>query len=140
MTRPDDRVPDAPPPAAGASAALLPVLDAASVQRLRELDPDGRNGLIARILDTFVESLVRHAREFAQARAAGDHDALRRVAHTLKSSSASVGALDLSRTCADVERRVREGDVAALDAPLDLLAAHLQRLLVLAGRAAADSR
>jgi HPt (histidine-containing phosphotransfer) domain-containing protein len=135
MTRPDEPASDAPP-AAGGSAALLAQLDAASVQRLRDLDPDGRNGLVARILDTFVDSLSRHAGEFAQARAAGDRDGLRRVAHTLKSSSASVGALDLSRACADVERLVREGDVGALEAPLDRLAAHLQRLLALAGRTA----
>lgn len=136
MTRPDDRAPDGSP-----AAALLAVLDAASVQRLRELDPDGRNGLIARILDTFVESLARHAREFAQARAAGDREALRRIAHTLKSSSASVGALELSRTCADVERRVRDGDeVAALQAPLDQLERDLQCLLALAGCASPHAR
>ncbi len=138
MTRPDEPSSDAPP-AAGGSAALLAVLDAASVQRLRELDPDGRTGLIARILDTFVASLSRHAGEFAQARAAGDRDGLRRVAHTLKSSSASVGALDLSRACADVERLVREGDVGALDAPLDRLADQLRRLLAVAGRDAGRS-
>jgi HPt (histidine-containing phosphotransfer) domain-containing protein len=36
-------------------------------------------------------------------------DTVARVAHTLKSSSASVGALELSRTCAEIEVRLREG-------------------------------
>ncbi len=130
MTRPDA----APPPALStAAAALWPLLDAASLQRLRELDPGDRNGLIGRVLDTFVNSLARHASELAQARAAGDAAALRQVAHTLKSSSASVGALELSQACAEVERLAREGQTAALVAPLARLEAQVQRLLTAAG-------
>jgi len=41
------------------------------------------------------------------------------VAHTLKSSSASVGALELSRICADIERRLREQDTGELQPLLD---------------------
>jgi HPt (histidine-containing phosphotransfer) domain-containing protein len=130
MTRPDA---DPPPGLSAAAAALLPLLDAASVQRLRELDPGDRNGLIGRVLDTYASSLTRHAAELARARAAADHAALRQVAHTLKSSSASVGALELSLACAEVERLAREGAGAALEAPLARLEAQLQRLLAVVG-------
>lgn len=120
---------------AGAPANLLAALDAASVQRLRELDPDGVHGLLERVLDTFVDSLARHLDELQAARAAADAAGLRHVAHTLKSSSASVGALELSRGCADVERALRERPDTPPDAAaLDALAAQMQRLLSLAGR------
>jgi HPt (histidine-containing phosphotransfer) domain-containing protein len=36
------------------------------------------------------------------------------IAHTLKSSSASAGALSLAQACADVEARLRGGQVANL--------------------------
>ena len=42
-------------------------------------------------------------------------DAVRLIVHTLKSSAASVGALEFSRTCADTEMMIRRSraDVGA---------------------------
>ena len=124
-----------PPTSVAVAADLLAALDPASVQRLRELDPGGAHGLLERVLDTFVESLVRHVDELRAARAGADRAGIRHVAHTLKSSSASVGALELSRWCADVERGLRDRpdeppDAAALEA----MDAEMQRLLSLVGR------
>jgi HPt (histidine-containing phosphotransfer) domain-containing protein len=103
-------------------------LDAASLQRLRELDPNGDNRVIERVLSAFEGSLKRL---LAQAADAPDDPAtIRHVAHTLKSSSASVGALELSRRCAEIENRLR---VAHLDElPLLLRGMHVegQRVLV----------
>jgi HPt (histidine-containing phosphotransfer) domain-containing protein len=50
-----------------------------------------------------------------QASQNNDRDGMRHVAHTLKSSSASIGALRLSKMCADLEtiiRTQREDDTA----------------------------
>lgn len=127
---------DRPPDPASSAAGLLAALDAAAVQRLRELDPDNKHGLLARVFDTFADSLVKHVGELEQARAGNDREAMRQIAHTLKSSSASVGALELSRACAEVERLVREGHTGSLDAPLDTIVAQMRHLLALAGRAA----
>ena len=46
-------------------------------------------------------------RKASQALEHGDHEAVRHVVHTLKSSSASVGALELSRCCSEIENRLR---------------------------------
>lgn len=124
-----------PPTSMAVAADLLPALDPASVQRLRELDPGGAHGLLERVLDTFVESLVRHVDELRAARAGADRAGMRHVAHTLKSSAASVGALELSRWCADVERGLRDRPDEPPDATaLEAMAAEMQRLLSLAGR------
>ena len=89
-------------------------LDEASLQRLRDLDPDGSNHVVERVLQAFDASLQRLLPQGEQAFAASDRDALRHVVHTLKSSSASVGALELSRRCGDIENRLREFGVEGL--------------------------
>jgi HPt (histidine-containing phosphotransfer) domain-containing protein len=118
-------------------AALIAVLDAGCVQRLRELDPSGAHGLLRRVMDTFAESLQSHLGEVQRARQAADRTALRHVSHTLKSSAASVGALDLARVCAEVERKLREQPEVMPDASsIDEMVRQLRWLLSLAGRPA----
>jgi HPt (histidine-containing phosphotransfer) domain-containing protein len=115
---------------------LASVLDPASLQRLHELDPQGANRVVERVLRAFEASLTRLLPQAAQALADGDHEALRHVVHTLKSSSASVGALALSEGCGEIENRLRQSQVdglaerlAALDAEGSLVLAAVRRLL-----------
>ncbi|HET9976783.1 MAG TPA: Hpt domain-containing protein [Burkholderiaceae bacterium] len=104
------------------------VLDGEALAKLQALDPEGRAGLVERVIATYVASLRRLGAQFAAARTAGDMSGLRHVAHTLKSSSASVGALALSGLCATVEQQLRDG------APADGLAPHVAALEVEAAR------
>lgn len=104
-------------------------LDAASLQRLHELDPQGTNRVVERVLRAFEASLLRLLPQSVQALRDGDHEAVRHVAHTLKSSSASVGALELSRRCADIENRVRTQQHDGLAERVDALQAEGQRVL-----------
>jgi HPt (histidine-containing phosphotransfer) domain-containing protein len=87
-----------------------PVLDAACLAELRALDPDGRGQLVKRVLATYQTSLVRLVDQLRQARVEAAWEQVSRVAHTLKSSSASIGALALAGLCADIERLLRAGD------------------------------
>jgi HPt (histidine-containing phosphotransfer) domain-containing protein len=91
------------PPAPSDAAEL----DEPSLQRLRELDPDGSKQVVSRVLRAFEASLQRLLPQAAQALEQRDAHALRHVVHTLKSSSASVGALELSRRCGEIENRLR---------------------------------
>jgi HPt (histidine-containing phosphotransfer) domain-containing protein len=90
-----------------------PVLDSACMAELRALDPDGTAQLVKRVLVTYQASLARLVEQLRTAHADGAWDQVSRVAHTLKSSSASIGALALSGLCADIERLLRAGDRAA---------------------------
>ncbi|MBT9456413.1 MAG: response regulator [Burkholderiaceae bacterium] len=95
-------------------------LDAHALDRLRELDPSGNNRLLARVATAFLASLDRLMPELQAARTEVPNlAAIRHVAHTLKSSSASIGALDLSRRCAEIEQLARDGQVEGLEALLD---------------------
>jgi HPt (histidine-containing phosphotransfer) domain-containing protein len=86
---------------------LAAVLDPVALQRLHELDPQGTNRVVERVLHAFDASLARLLPQSQQALQQGDHEAVRHVVHTLKSSSASVGALALSQCCSEIENRLR---------------------------------
>ena len=96
-----------------------PVLDEAALQRLRDLDPDGRNHLLERVLRAFETSVLRLGAQLVEAREKNDMQAIRHAVHTLKSSSASIGALRLSRLCAEIEAAVRREAFAGLPPLLD---------------------
>jgi HPt (histidine-containing phosphotransfer) domain-containing protein len=93
--------------------ALPVTLDQGALERLRALDPDGRNGVLQRVLLAFEASLGRSLAQLATLREGGAAAQLAALAHTLKSSSASVGALRLAAACAEIERSAREGGPAA---------------------------
>jgi HPt (histidine-containing phosphotransfer) domain-containing protein len=106
--------PPATPPV-HAGQAEPGVLDAAALARLRELDPDGRHGVLVRVFEAFEASLVRLQRQLPEQLACGDAAGAGALAHALKSSSASVGAHALSHRCALLERAARTGPAEALE-------------------------
>jgi len=96
---------------------------------LRELDPTGKNQLLARVVKAFETSTGRLVPQLVDARRANDVAAVRHVAHTLKSSSASVGAMTLSQLCGEVETEIRLGTVENLEARVDALCAEIEIVL-----------
>ena len=100
-----------------------PSLDPAALARLRELDPDGRHGVVMRVLAAFEKSLARMLQQLQPGQAAAGADVVAGIAHTLKSSSASVGALALAEACAEIEARLRAGDASHLSGDIARLAA-----------------
>lgn len=103
--------------------AAGPVIDPQAIDRLRELDPTGQQGVLRRVLQAYETSLSRHLADIAAARNDGDLDRLSRSVHTLKSSSAAIGAMGFSQRCADVEHQARSErrhpEPAELDALID---------------------
>ncbi len=126
-----------------------PQLDAQALARLRELDPDGRQGVVMRVLAAFDTSLARMLvqlqaeqqgapqseakSEQHAAQPSGHASVVMGVAHTLKSSSASVGALALAQACADVEARLRNGDTTQLQADIVRLISEAEAALQAVG-------
>jgi HPt (histidine-containing phosphotransfer) domain-containing protein len=104
-------------------------LDPQALARLAELDPKGRNHLLARVLTAFQTSVARLRPQAVAARLSGDRATLRLVAHTLKSSSASIGAMQLSQLCARIETAIRLDTDDGLQADLDALGGALDDVL-----------
>ncbi|AOK14740.1 hybrid sensor histidine kinase/response regulator [Burkholderia cepacia] len=89
------------------------VIDRKALDALRALQRPGRPDILTRIIDQFVLDAPRLIGDMHAAVAAGNADALRLAAHTLKSSSANVGAHVLSARCKEIEQFARAAEVAA---------------------------
>lgn len=110
-------------------AARLPSgspLDPAALKKVLDLDPTGANRLFGRLVDACEALVSRLLPQLEAAMAGGDLDTVRSVAHTLKSSMANLGALQLSALCAEVERTVRSGEHAGLPELVDRLRADIR--------------
>jgi CheY-like chemotaxis protein/HPt (histidine-containing phosphotransfer) domain-containing protein len=94
-------------------------LDPAALQRLRELHQVGQPDVAGRVMQMYLDETPRLLLALREGIAQGDPARLQRIAHSLKSSSAAVGALDLSRYCKDMELL---GRTEALDQAQRLLA------------------
>lgn len=117
-------------PTPAAAAVDFPVrypaeLDAEAVAKLRALDPSGQGRLIARVADAFSTSTRRMLPQLAAAAEAASPIVLRQLVHTLKSSSANVGAQRLSGLCAAVEFDLQHGRADSLCAAAAAIAAEI---------------
>jgi HPt (histidine-containing phosphotransfer) domain-containing protein len=104
------------------------VLDAQALAGLTMLDPTGANRLVQRVLSTYHTSLARLLQQIDDGQQRADAAAVRLAAHTLKSSSASIGALDLSRLCAAAEQAIRDGNLDAVPSIVQGLQAEARRV------------
>lgn len=83
------------------------------LEKLRGLSPDGGNEILVKVVAAYLVASAENMDSVRKAVAEEDVILLRAAAHTLKSSSASLGALAFSRICADIELAARAKDFAA---------------------------
>jgi len=79
------------------------ILDDDAVQELRRIESVSGRGLLDKVLATYASSSVTLVSSLVQALDEHDADAAAMAAHSLKSSSANVGAYVLSRLCETIE-------------------------------------
>ena len=77
------------------------------LDQLSELQTSGKPDLVRCVITLYLNESPKLIRGLRQAAHASDAAEMSRAAHSLKSSSASVGATALSRLCADVEAAAR---------------------------------
>jgi len=93
--------------------ADLPLVDLDVIDELSEAT-GGDMDFVRELVETYVAESTGHVAELEAAIAAGDVAALVRPAHTLKSSSASVGAMRLSAIGRTIEETSRTGSMDGL--------------------------
>jgi HPt (histidine-containing phosphotransfer) domain-containing protein len=81
------------------------------------------------LLEAFLHSARRQAAELNAASVAGDARQVGALAHKLKSSSRSVGALRLGDLCEDLEETGRAGDRGAVKDLIAPFQTELQRVI-----------
>jgi len=106
----------------------LSVLDEEALSRLSELDPSGKSQLLARVLKAFEASIERLVPQLEAARAGPDLERILHVAHTLKSSSASIGAARMSTLCGEVESMARDARTERLGERLEALSGEIAKV------------
>ncbi len=97
------------------------VLDMEAIGRIRELQQPGAPDLLAKIVQLFIDHSPGVLAAIRQAVANGDAPALRNGAHSLKSSSANIGATRLAAVCRSLEAMGRDGKLDGIRAELDVL-------------------
>ena len=90
------------------------VLDASILQGLKDLGGDDDPGLFFELIDLFLQDAPTRMEEIQRGLDQGDIRLLERAAHTLKSSSANIGALTLSELCRSMEERARHNENVGL--------------------------
>ncbi len=85
-------------------------VDAATVAALADA-VGGDAGFLDELADAYLADAPAHLAAIADAVRAGSAAALVLPAHTLKSSSASLGALALSKICRELELEARDGSL-----------------------------
>lgn len=112
-----------PEPVPPQAADLPPVIDPEIIGELRAMLGDE----VDRLVDLFLEDTPRLIARLEAAAAEPDYQALRDTAHSLKSSSANLGALRLSAAARRVEAGARQGHLERPTVAVALIANEFER-------------
>jgi HPt (histidine-containing phosphotransfer) domain-containing protein len=103
------------------------VLDQPTLEALFE-SVGGDAEFFAELIDTYVADAPVQVDSLRAALEAGDVEALVRPAHTLKSSSASLGAMGLAEQCRQLEHAARGGSLDGAAGAVEAVAAEVDRV------------
>lgn len=95
------------------------VIDPQAIESLRSLNPGDNDEFLREITGIFLEDTPLRIAELDQSRAAGDLGKFIRAAHSIKGSSANLGAVALR---AAAEKLENESRIKGLDAVSDMIA------------------
>ncbi|HTN50633.1 MAG TPA: response regulator, partial [Burkholderiaceae bacterium] len=110
---PQEVMPAPPADATEAQDEAGSSIDMTAIDLIRDMERRGATRLLDRLVSTYIATAARLVAQAAYALKAGDLAALQHATHTLKSSSANLGAIELARRFGTLERHARSG---ALDA------------------------
>jgi signal transduction histidine kinase/CheY-like chemotaxis protein/HPt (histidine-containing phosphotransfer) domain-containing protein len=119
---PEEPAPEEPP------VVLAPAVDLSALARLISRDGTLKPSLAVELIDIFLHDAAKHQAALRAAWPAREAAALRRVSHSLKSSSASLGARRLAELCNNFNQHIAANDFAAAEPLLGQLEAELARV------------
>ena len=88
------------------------VIDPQAIENLRSLNPDDNDEFLREIAGIFLEDTPLRITELEQSLAAGDLAKFTRAAHSIKGSSANLGAMALRAVAERLEHHARTHGVA----------------------------
>jgi len=99
-------------------------LDEAPLEELRALMEDA----FADLLEAYLVDSERRLFELAESWEAGDLEALRRSAHSLKGASSNIGAPELAARCGRLEHLARDQDIDGVPEALEQVRVELREV------------
>ena len=105
-----------------------PTLNLAVLDELRALQGSGPEDLLTMLVEYFLRDTPSRLASMKTAAVQKDAKALERVAHTMKSSCASLGAVPMSELCAQLERCGRNNCLEDAAPSLDRLDEEFERV------------
>jgi signal transduction histidine kinase/CheY-like chemotaxis protein len=113
-------LPRMPAPQEAPAAADIPgeQINRQALNNIRALSATHGDALLERVLQAYLDDTPIHLQTLRQAIASGNTGQLRKAAHSLKSSSANVGAEVLAQRCKELEQLARNDTTAGAAALL----------------------
>jgi histidine phosphotransfer protein HptB len=99
------------------------IIDLQAIENLRALNPGDDDAFLREITSIFLEDTPHRLAELDQSLAEGDAVRFARAAHSIKGSSANLGAASLRAVAEKLEYQARTSGIADVAANLD----HLKR-------------
>ena len=98
-----------------------PAVDPEAIEQLRFLEDEDQPNVVAELVLLFVEHTPPKIAAIRDGVAQGDAGAVKRAAHSLKGSSANVGATGMTQVCEKIEHAAAGGDLGPAKELLPLL-------------------
>ncbi|MFM9843712.1 MAG: ATP-binding protein [Dongiaceae bacterium] len=111
-----------------AGAEAMKSLDVETIAYLRSLKRGEGPSVLERAIGVYLDTAPAALEELRRCVAAGDASAVWRIAHSLKSSSASLGAKNLAQQMGDMESRARENDLNEAPAHLEKVESEFKKV------------
>ena len=113
-----------------------PVIDLEAIANLRSLNPGDNDEFLSEIVNIFLADTPLRIDELEQSLSAGDVPKFARSAHSIKGSSANLGAMSLRAVAEKLEHQSRKEGLAGvtpllgeIKAQFDLARVELEKLL-----------
>ncbi|RMG43911.1 MAG: sensor histidine kinase [Acidobacteria bacterium] len=114
------------PPSSGGDAEET--LDGRVLANLRALQDSDEPDIVTELIDLFLQDAPGQLTAIRQAIERGDAHALQRAAHSLKGSSANLGAKRLAALCLELEKKGRANVIDGVNGLVEQLETEFQRL------------
>ncbi|MFT7667562.1 MAG: HPt (histidine-containing phosphotransfer) domain-containing protein [Planctomycetota bacterium] len=87
------------------------VLDFDVIEGLRELGGEDDPGLVLELIEMFLDDAPNHLDDMMMSMKSSNAELMQRSVHTLKSSSANMGAIRLPQICNEMEQLAQNADI-----------------------------
>ena len=88
------------------------LINPTKISELKELDDDGSDDVLKQLIGLYLESTPPKLQKMSESFAAQDFSTVRKEAHSLRSSSLTLGAETLSQYASDIEYAKEDGAMA----------------------------